>query len=109
MTRMASLIALAACSTDPAPLSVVRQASTTCAAANVWATPPTLQYQTVLLGTEEHLADPTFSVHIELPDGSAGDIDVATVQLNGFAALPEPTAVEDNDEHRDVLNELAKR
>jgi alpha-beta hydrolase superfamily lysophospholipase len=65
--------------------------------ATIWAEPRVLQYRTVVPGSEEHSENPTFTVFIELPDGSAASIDPATVTLNGVAALPSPTAVGDEN------------
>jgi pimeloyl-ACP methyl ester carboxylesterase len=64
-------------------------------AATVWTAPPVVHYRTVIRDSEEHRSEPNFTVFIELPDGSAGDIDPATITLNGLGALTENTAVGD--------------
>ncbi len=60
--------------------------------ATVWAAPRVLNYRTVGRGTGEQ---PNFTVFIELPDGSAGEIDLTSVKLNGQSAMPAPSALGD--------------
>jgi hypothetical protein len=48
-----------------------------------------VHYRTVIRNSEEQRSEPNFTVFIELPDGSAGDIDQSSIRLNGLAALEE--------------------
>jgi len=67
----------------------------TCEAATVSASPQVVNYRTVMKDTEEHRSEPDFTVFIELPNGSAADIDPGSITLNGLRALPEPGALGD--------------
>src|SRR5919201_2371553 len=67
----------------------------TCAAATVWTSPPVVHYRTVIRDGEAHRSEPNFTVFIELPDGSAGDIDPHSIRLNRLNALEERSIVGD--------------
>lgn len=62
--------------------------------AMVWASPRVLNYRTMGRGTGEQ---PNFTVFIELSDGSASDIDLSSVTLNGHHAMPHPSALGDHN------------
>ncbi|MCI0371051.1 MAG: hypothetical protein L0214_06635 [candidate division NC10 bacterium] len=62
--------------------------------ATVWAAPRVLNYRTVGRGTGQQ---PNFTVFIELPDGSAGDINLSTVKFNSSSALPHPSSLGDHN------------
>ena len=66
-----------------------------CRAATVWSSPQVVNYRTMIRDTEEHGSEPNFTVFIELPDGSAADIDPGSITLNGLRALPDPSALGD--------------
>jgi alpha-beta hydrolase superfamily lysophospholipase len=72
----------------------------TCATATIWASPPVVHYRTVIRDSEEHRSEPNFTVFIELPDGSAGDIDPGSITLNGLRAFEEQSIIGDANENR---------
>src|SRR5213593_3508461 len=72
----------------------------TCATATIWASPPVVHYRTVIRDNEEHRSEPNFTVFIELPDGSAGDIDPGSITLNGLRALEEQSIIGDANQNR---------
>src|SRR4051812_27497888 len=71
----------------------------TCAAATIWTAPLVVHYRNVVRDSEEHRLDPNFTVFIELPDGSAGDIDPGSITLNRAGALELKTTVGDANEN----------
>jgi alpha-beta hydrolase superfamily lysophospholipase len=66
-----------------------------CRAAAVWTAPQEVNYRDVLRDFDEHRSQPNLTVFIELPDGSAAEIDRDSVRLNGLPALPHPSSVGD--------------
>ena len=68
-----------------------------CGSATVWASPSVVNYQTVIRGADKHRSQPNFTVFIELPDGSAANIDPGSITLNGVPVLPEPSGVGDEN------------
>src|SRR5262249_22973496 len=89
------VLILAACGAT----SDVEQRTQTTTTAAVWVSPTMLPYASVLSASAEHADDPSFSVFIELADGSACTIDPASVRLNGFPALPDPIKLGDADKN----------
>lgn len=73
----------------------VAAADEPCVAAAVWASPRVVNYRTVIRDTGEHRSEPSFTAFIELPDGSAAEIDQDSITLNGVPALAEPGGVGD--------------
>jgi len=79
----------------------------TCSSATIWTAPPTVHYRTVIRDSEGQRLEPNFTVFIELPDGSAADIDAGSLTLNGFAAVEHPGAVGDAN-HNGVADVMVK-
>ena len=71
----------------------------TCSTATIWTSPPVVHYRTVIRDSEKHRLEPNFTVFIELPDGSAANIDPGSIKLNGLAALGEPRVIGDANEN----------
>ena len=67
-------------------------AAADCVVAAVWASPPVVNYQTVI-GPPG--GAPSLTAFIELPNGSAGDIDRNSITVNGFPVPPGPGGVGD--------------
>lgn len=81
-------------------LSAPREAGAqTCGAARIWTSPSIVHYRTVIRDSEEHRLEANFTVFIELPDGSAGDIDPASIALNGLSALDERSVLGDENQN----------
>ena len=68
-----------------------------CRSATVWASPSVVNYQTVIRDADKHRSQRNFTVFIELPDGSAANIDPGSITLNGVPVLPEPSGVGDEN------------
>jgi hypothetical protein len=54
-----------------------------------------VHYRTVISDSEDRRSEPNFTVFIELPDGSAGDIDPGSIKLNRLSGLEERSIVGD--------------
>jgi Lysophospholipase len=65
----------------------------TCATATISVSPRVVHYREVILEGERKRIEPNLTVSIELPDGSAGGIDPASITLNRFT-LKELTGLE---------------
>ena len=68
-----------------------------CQAAAVWTAPQQVSFENILRDVDKQSSQPNLTVFIELPDGSAADIDPGSVRLNDLPALDHPSSVGDNN------------
>ena len=79
--------------------AAIGYANEPCEIATVWADPQVVQYAKIVRDFQDSRTEPNFTVWIELPDGSAVDIDPASVRLNGLEPVDGPTTLDDANQN----------
>ena len=79
--------------------AAIGHANEPCEIATVWADPQVVQYAKIVRDFQDSRTEPNFTVWIELPDGSAVDIDPASVRLNGLEPVDGPTTLDDANQN----------
>ena len=79
--------------------AAIGHANEPCEIATVWADPQVVQYAKIVRDFQDSRTEPNFTVWIELPDGSAVDIDLGSVRLNGLEPVDGPTTLDDANQN----------